>query len=214
VGKMKKIIILFLCILLLSGCKYINGVDDNLITNYLTNSYGKENKFEYSHEGICNLYEMGYCSSYYKSSDLKYDIYVVWYDGDGLSMKDDYLFKKYQDQIADYYKKLFNPAIDGQYQVEILSQKSDMNWDKNATFEDILKYDKLNLSIGVNIISNDKDTKGLGEELKSLIEKKKLKNVSSLYVTTYNKGCNLNNIETCKKVNSSYTEVKITDKFH
>ena len=210
---MKKIIIV-ISILLLCGCKYVNGVDNNLILNYLNNNYGEENKFEYSHDGICNLYETGYCSSYYKSSDLKYEIYVVWYDGDGMNMKDDYLFKKYQDQIAAYYKKLFDPYIDGTFTIEVLSQNSDMNWDKDATFEEILKYDRLNLSIGVNIISNDKDTTDLGESLKGAIEKKKIKNVSSLYVTTYKKGCNLEDKDNCKKVNSSYIEVKITDKFH
>ena len=211
---MKKVIVLLLCVLMLSGCKYINSVDNNLIVTYLNNKYGSDNNFEYAHEGICNLYEMGYCSSYFTATSLKDEIYVIWTDGSGMDMKDDYLFKKYQNQIADFYSKLFDSAIDGKYQIEILSQKSDMNWDKDATFEDILHYDRLNLSIGVNIISNDKDTTPLGEELKSRIEKKKMKNVSSLYVTTYNKGCDLNNKDNCKKVNSSYIEVKITDKFH
>ena len=44
--------------------------------------------------------------------------------------------------------------------------------------------------------------------------KNKLKNISSLYITTYKKGCNLEDLDKCKKVNSAYIEVKITDKFH
>ena len=159
---MKKIIVVLLAFLL-CGCQYINSVDDALIKSYLNNSYGSEKGFEFLHDGICNLYEVGYCSSYYKSNDLDDEIYVIWHDGSGNDITDDYLFKKYQNQIAAFYKKLFDPYIDGNYTIEILSQKSDMNWKKDAIFEDILKYEKLNLSIGVNIISNDKSKLSLIE---------------------------------------------------
>ena len=207
---MKKVIIIFL-ILILCGCKYINSVDNLYILNYLNTSYGDKITFTFKEDSTCELYQMGFCSAYYTANDINDDVYVIWYDGDGLDIRDDYLFKKYKNEIKDYYNNMFAKIIGSKYDVEILSQKSDLNWAKDAKYEDILNYEDLNLSIRVNIASDDFDTTGLGEKLKNQINTRKVKNVSSLYITTFNSGCNLKDTNKCKKVNSSYTEVKITE---
>ena len=99
---MKKVLI-GICIILLCACQYVNSVSDSYIKNYLKKSYGEEKEFIFSEEGNCDLYQLGYCSKYYKASDVKDDVYVVWYDGDGMDIRDDYLFKKYKNDIRDYY---------------------------------------------------------------------------------------------------------------
>jgi len=208
---MKKVLLLLISILLLSACKYINNVNDSYIVNYLKTNYGEEKEYRLSENGTCDLYQIGYCSAYYKASDIKEDIYVVWYDGDGMDIRDDYLFKKYKSDIRDYYYNYFSKTINGKYNVEILSQKSDLNWQKNSKANDILNYEKLNLSMQINIANDDVDTSSIGETLKNLINERKVRNVSSIYVTSYNRGCNLEDTSKCKKINSSYIEVKITE---
>ena len=179
--------------------------------NYLKKSYGEEKEFIFSEEGNCDLYQLGYCSKYYKASDVKDDVYVVWYDGDGMDIRDDYLFKKYKKDIRDYYYSFFSKTIKNRYDVEVLSQKSDMLWKKDASINDILNYEDLNLSLRIIIASDDNDTSSLGEKIKNLVNSRDVKNVSSLYLISYNKGCNLSDVINCKKVNSSYIEVKIVE---
>lgn len=207
---MKKIILVF-CLLLLCACKTINSVSEPYVINYLKKSYGEEKEFRFSSEAACDLYNLGYCSAYYQAGDLEEDVYVVWYDGDGLDMRDDYLFKKYKSDIKRYYTNYFSNTIYNRYNVEVLSAKTDYLWKKDAKANDILNYENLNLSLKIDIIANDTDTTGLGETLKNLINQRKVKNVSSLYLTTFKQGCNLNETDKCKKVNSSYIEVKITE---
>lgn len=207
---MKKVL-LVICVFLLSACQYVNSVNDSFIKNYLKTNYGEEKEYAFSEKGPCDLYEMGYCSAYYKASDVVEDIYVVWYDGDGMDIRDDYLFKKYKSDLKNYYYSYFSKAINSKYDVEILSQKSDMKWAKDAKANDILNYEDLNLSIKINIASDNNDTTALGETLKNLVNERKVRNVASLYLTSYNRNCNLNDISKCKKINSSYIEVKIVE---
>ena len=207
---MKKLLIV-LSVLLLCSCEFVNGVNNFFIMDYLKKSYGEDVTFTYSQDGTCELYQVGYCSAYYNASDLDEEVYVVWYDGNGNDMRDDYLFKKYKNQIRKYYDDMFSSVISNKYKVEIATQKSDMLWKKDAKYEDILNYENLNLSLTLDIVSDEADTMNLGETLKDLINTRKVKNVSSLYITTYNRGCNLDDVSKCTKVNSSYIEVKITE---
>ncbi len=207
---MKKVL-LVLSIFMLCACQYINSVGDYYIKNYLNKSYGEDKIFAFSEDGQCDLSQLGYCSAYYKASDLTEDVYVVWYDGDGMDIRDDYLFKKYKTDIKNYYQTFFSKTIRSNFSVEVLSQKSDMRWPKDAKPNDILNYEDLNLSLRINIASDDNDTTSLGEALKNLVNGRDVRNVASLYLISYNKGCNLNEVNKCKKVNSSYIEVKIVE---
>ena len=207
---MKKVLI-GICILLLCACQYINSVGEYYVINYLNKSYGEDKIFAFSEDGQCDLTQLGLCSAYYKAIDLEEDIYVVWYDGDGMDIRDDYLFKKYKNDIRDYYYNYFSKTIRSNYNVEVLSQKSDMKWKKDAKANDILNYEDLNLSLRINIASDDSDTTSLGETLKNLVNSRDVRNVASLYLISYNKGCNLDELSKCKKVNSSYIEVKIVE---
>jgi hypothetical protein len=207
---MKKILII-ISILLLCSCKYVNGVNESFVINYLKSNYGEDKIFVFSSESTCDLYQLGYCSAYYKASDIEDEIYVIWYDGNGNDIRDDYLFKKYKSEIKDYYYNLFSKEIKSKFNVEILSSKSDYKYGKDSKFDDILNYENLNLSLKVNIASDDNETTKLGETLKNVINNRKVKNVSSLYLTSYQKNCNLNDVSNCKKINSSYIEVKITE---
>lgn len=212
---MKKVILLFV-ILLLFGCTSPTGVDSIFIKEYLNNKYGDDITFTLSHMESCSTLVYESCTAFFTASDLGEDkeIYVVWNELDGSDMRDDYLFKKYDSQLREYYKNLISKVVKNKFTIDVQSNKSDLSWDKNLTFEEFLKFEKLNLGISINIANNDEDITSIGDDLKALFKKNKLKNISSLYITTYKKGCNLEELDKCKKVNSAYIEVKITDKFH
>ena len=211
---MKKVILLCLT-LLLFGCTNPVGVDSLFIQEYLNNKYGDDITFTLSHMESCSTLVYDSCTAFFNASDLEdKEVYVVWNELDGSDIRDDYLFKKYDTQLREYYINLISKVVKNNFTIDVQSNKSDLSWDKNLTFDEFLKFEKLNLGISINIANNDEDINSIAEDLKALFIKNKLRNISSLYITTYKKGCNLSDLDNCKKVNSIYVEVKITDKFH
>lgn len=207
---MKKIVVIMM-IFLLCSCTLTNAVDDPFIQVYLTNKYGSDVTFEKAHADECNLLHMDECSAYYKASDAEDEIYIMWSKADGSDIKDDYLFKKYKKELVSYYTKLFDKVINSKYKLEVFSNKSDYKWEENLKFEDFIKYENLNSVISLHIASKDLDISSLAESIKTLLKNNKIKNVAAVYITTYNNGCSLEDVSKCKKINSSYIEIKIVE---
>ena len=208
---MKKVLLVFL-ILLLSACTLGNEVDEIFIQNYLNNKYGEDIVFTPVYTSSCKIYELGKCRSTFTSSDLENkEIQIFWTKEDGSDLKDDYLFKKYESNLKDYYNNLLSSSMNGNYKLEVMANKSDYNWDKNLSFEEFLKYENLNLAISINIANSSEDINLLGERIKSVLKQNNVSNVASLYLTSYNDECSLDNVSSCTKVNSIYVEVKIVE---
>ena len=212
---MKKIILVFFAILFslcLTGCDMLETVDEETITHYLNNKYGDDIKFTPLYKSSCKVYELGKCRSSFTSDDLKdKEIHIFWNESDGSDMKDDYLFKKYETELENYYSNLFKGSIVGNYELTVPSNKSDYNWKKMLTFDEFVKYDNLNPAISINIVNDSIDIKVLSEHLKDVLKNNNISNVASLYLANYENGCDLNDIKSCKKVNSIYDEVKIVE---
>lgn len=210
---MKKIL-LGLMILMLCGCSVLGEVDEEQITNYLNKKYGDDIKFTSLYKSSCKVYELGRCRATFTSDDLEdKEIQIFWNEDDGSDMKDDYLYKKYESELVSYYTKLFKGSINGNFELKLLANKSDYNWKKMLTFDEFLKYDNLNLAISINVVNEDIDINVLVEQLKNVLKNNNISNVASLYLANYKSGCNLNDIKSCKKVNSIYNEVKIVEFF-
>ena len=208
---MKKFLILFF-MFIICGCELINGIDETFITDYLNKKYGDDITFTPNYKSSCKVYETGKCRASYSASNLKdKEIQIIWTKEDGSDMKDDYLFQKYENTLNKYYSKLFQSSINGNYKLDILANQSDYNWDTNLKYEEFFKYENLNLAISINIANDNVDLSTLGNTLKTILKNNKISNVASLYLTNYNSGCNLNKLNSCKKVNSTYIEVKIVE---
>ncbi len=208
---MKKIVILFLT-LFVCGCTVFNSVDELFITSYLNEKYGSDIEFTPMYTSSCKVYEAGTCRASYTSSVTgENEIHVIWNEKDGSDIRDDFLFLKYDSELKDYYKKLINNNIDNRFIISEISNKSDYKWDKNLTFDEFIKYENLNTGIAINIAGEEEDLNALAESIKQNFLNNKINNVASLYITEFESGCNLNDVSSCKKVNSIYFEVKIVE---
>ena len=209
---MKKIIILLICLVLLCGCEFMSVVDEVYITNYLNEKYGYNIEFTPMYTSSCKIYENGTCRASFTASDTGEDeIHVLWNKKDGSDLRDDYLFLKYDKEIKSYYTTLINGVTNSRFIITEISNKSDYLWTENLTFDEFIKYENLNSGITINIADSNINLTEFAESIKEYFKNKKINNVASLFITSYNNGCDLHNTDTCKKVNSIYFEVKIVE---
>ena len=208
---MKKIIIFIICLVFLCGCA-INIVDEVYITNYLNEKYGDDITFTPMYTSSCKIYENGTCRASFTASDTEdNEIHIIWNKKDGSDLRDDYLFLKYDKELKAYYTGLINDVTNSKFVINEISNKSDYLWEKNLSFDEFIKYENLNSGISINIANSSIDLNKFAESIKNYFNSKKINNVASLFITSYNNGCNLNNTDNCKKVNSIYYEVKIVE---
>ena len=139
---MKKVIIVLLA-LMLCACNPFEFVDEEYITNYLNEKYGDDIEFTPLYKSSCKLFEAGVCRASYTASDLdNMEIHVIWTEKSGLDMKDDYLFKKYDQELKNYYTNILRDSA-YRFKISEISNKSDYAWHTNLTFDDFIKYEKL-----------------------------------------------------------------------
>ena len=208
---MKKLILFMICLIFLCGCAF-NVVDEIFITNYLNEKYGDDIKFTPMYTSSCKIYENGTCRASFTSSDTnEKEIHVIWKKKDGSDIKDDYLFLKYDNELKSYYTSLIKDVTNSKFVINEISNKSDYNWDKKLSFDEFIKYENLNTGITINIANSSINLNTFAESIKDHFNSKKINNVASLFLTSYNNGCDLNNVNNCKKANSIYYEVKIVE---
>lgn len=208
---MKKIII-FLLIFVLCACDTFNVVDEEFINNYLTEKYGSDIKFTPMYTSSCKVYEAGTCRASFTSSlTAENEIHIIWNKKDGSDIRDDFLFLKYDKELKDYYTRIIKNDINNRFIISEITNKSDYKWDKDLSFDDFIKYENLNTGIAINISSEDIDLNELADSIKKTLADSKINNVASLYLTSFNDGCNLDDVTSCKKSNSIYYEVKIVE---
>ena len=208
---MKKYL-LIICILFLSACSFVNVVDEVYITNYLNEKYGSDIEFTPMYTSSCNVFENGTCRASFTSSDTEdKEIHIIWNQNDGSDLRDDYLFLKYDKELKDYYSKLLKNAINYNFNITEISNKSDYLWKESLEFDKFIKYENLNSGIAIDLNAGEIDLNQLGDKIKEYFNSKGVNNVASLYLTTYKSGCDLSHTESCKKINSIYYEVKIVE---
>ena len=208
---MKKYLI-FLLIVFLCGCSVVNIVDEDFITNYLSLKYGEDITFTPMYTSSCKIYEAGTCRASFTSSITgENEIHIIWNEKDGSDLRDDFLFLKYDKELKDYYKKVINNDIDGKFTISEISNKSDYKWEKNLSFDEFIKYENLNTGIAINIANEDADLNVIADNIKKTLIENKNTNVASLYLTSFNNSCNLDDVSSCEKKNSIYFEVKIVE---
>ena len=211
---MKKVVLFLTCLVFLCGCEMLGNVDEVDIANYLNAKYGDDIEFTPMYTSSCKLYENGTCRASFKASDTgENEIHIIWNKKDGSDLRDDYLFLKYDSQLKAYYTGLIKDVTKSKFVINEISNKSDYLWDKNLSFDEFIKYDNLNSGITINIANADLDLNEFAESIKDYFNSKNITNVASLFITSYNNGCNLDNTDGCTKANSIYYEVKIVEFF-
>ncbi len=211
---MKKIVLFLIIFLFLCGWELTSSVDEIFITDYLNNKYGEDIEFTPMYMSSCKIYENGTCRASFTASDTgDNEIHIIWTKKDGSDMKDDYLFLKYDKQLKSYYTNLIKNVTSNKFVINEISNKSDYKWEKNLSFDEFIKYENLNSGLSINIANSSVDLNKFAESIKNYFNSKKINNVASLFITSYNNGCDLNNTNNCKKANSIYYEVKIVEFF-
>lgn len=209
---MKKIVLFLICFVFLCGCEFMSMVDEEFITNYLNEKYGDDIEFTPMYTSSCKIYENGTCRASFTASDTgENEIHIIWNKKNGSDMRDDYLFLKYDKELKSYYTNLINDVTNSKFKIQEISNKSDYLWKENLKFDDFIKYENLNSGLSINIANSSIDLNSFAESIKDYFKSKKINNVASLFLTSYNNGCDLNNIDSCKKANSIYFEVKIVE---
>ena len=210
---MKKIIIL-IAIIFLCGCSVMGLDDEEDIINYLNDKYGDDIEFTPMYTSSCKVYEAGTCRASFTSSITgENEIHIIWNKKDGSDLRDDFLFLKYDKEFKEYYTNIIKNDIDGKFTISEITNRSDYLWDKDLPFNEFIKYENLNTGIAINIANEELDLNVLAETLKETLINSDNKNVASLYLTSFNDSCNLDDVSSCEKINSIYFEVKIVEFF-
>lgn len=178
--------ILIVMVATITGCSVYNHVKKDDVQKYLENKYGEEEEFYFVEKGYCNLFEVGTCSYYYSSSRLESDekFLVEWTDGYGKNIYDDYINKKYQPQIEEYYDDLLSSVLDFDYKITVTSVYYD--FEPTITFNNYLKAKDLNASIIIKTKEQNLNIEKLSSDIIDIINKNEINNIKNLSIEQYN----------------------------
>lgn len=177
---MKKIYIIGFIILgalLLNGCGLIEKIEVEEYQTYLENKYGKDKGFYMVEEYRCNWFELGTCSYLFSSKELNGETFeIIGEISHGENVFNEwYIGAKYKKSLENYYKNLLGNALNFNYTMNITANYD--NIDAEITFNDYLKYDKLDLVIQIETNDENVNVELLQTKVKNIINSNQIKNI-------------------------------------
>lgn len=153
---------------------------------YLEDKYGKDKNFRMVEEGSGDLFQTGNKQYWFVSNETNDERFSV--DGSFSNGKkvftDNYIAAKYKEQLELYYKQLFDSALGVDCKIEDTYADS-TNLNPNASFEEYLKHEDLDLYIDLDSLFADFDRETLKVKTKELIESNGIKNVKQISSSDY-----------------------------
>ncbi len=173
--------LLALCILFLNVCSLIESIELEEYQAYLEDKYGKDKGFYMVRENTCNWFELGYCNYSFSSNELNGETFTIngTLNVEKPKFEDNYIAAKYKNQLELYYKQLFDSTLGVDCKIDDIYAFS-YNLNPNASFEEFLKYEDLDLSIYLDSLYADFDRETLKAKTKELIESNGIKNVKQI----------------------------------
>ena len=164
--------------IIFKGCSLISKIDVKEYQDYLENKYGKDKGFYMVEQSDCNWFELGTCSYLFSAADLNGQTFEITGEvsSRGNIFYEQYIGAKYNKDLEEYYRNLLSNVFNFNYTINISTNYD--NIDPDISFDDYLKYDKLDLGITINTNNDNINITSIESEINNIIYTNQIKNVS------------------------------------